>query len=112
MAIARAEHGRPIEQRFSFDLPPIPEHIESLGEIRLRKAGIEFERYIERRQRLVILVGHTQHPPERAMAKTIEVIERHGIASLAQRRFQSRNPILRLVNKGTLQIDVAERAMA
>ena len=93
-------------------LPPVPEQVEPLGEIGLRKAWIELQGYIERRQRFVILMGHAQGSSERAVAKTIKLIERHRMTRLAQRRFQSRRAIFRLVNKGALQIDVAESAMA
>ena len=65
-----------------------------------------------RRQRFVILMGRAQDSSERAVAKAIEVIERHRMTPLAQRRFQSRRAIFRLVDKRALQIDVAERAMA
>ena len=93
MAVARAEHGRPIEQRFRFDLAPVPEHVEPLGEIGLRKTWIELQRYVERRQRLVVLMGHAQDTSERAVAKAIEFVERHRMAPLAQRRFQPRRAI-------------------
>ena len=112
MAVAWTEHGRSIEQRFRFNLSPVPEQIKPLREICLRKAWIELQGYIESRQRFIILMGQTQGSSERAVAKTIKVIERHGITRLAQRRFQSRRAILWLVNKGALQIDVAESAMA
>ena len=112
MAVARTEHGRAIEQRFRFDLSPVPEQVEPLREIGLRKAWIELERYIERRQRFVILMGHAQDSSERAVAKTIELIERDRMTPLAQRRFQPRRAIFRLVDERALQIDVAERAMA
>ena len=55
MAVARTEHGRPVEQRFRFDLPPVPQQIEPLGKIPLRKAWIEFQRKVQRRQRFIIL---------------------------------------------------------
>jgi hypothetical protein len=57
-------------------------------------------------------MGQAQGSSECALAKTIKVIERHRITRLAQRRFQSRRAILWLVNKGALQIYVAESAMA
>ena len=75
MAVARAEHGRAIEQRFRFDLPPVPEQVEPLGEIGLRKAWIELKRHIERCQRFVILMGQAQGPSKCAVAKAIELIE-------------------------------------
>ena len=112
VAVARTEHGRPVEQRFCFDLSPVPEQVEPLREIGLRKAWIELQGYIERRQRFVILMGHAQHSSERAVTETIEFIERHRMTPLAQRLFQSRRAIFRLVNEGALQIDVAESAMA
>ena len=112
MAVARTEHDRPIEQRFRFDLPPVPEHVEPLGEIGLRKTWIELQRYVERRQCLVVLMGQAQSASERAVAETIELVERHRMAPLAQRGFQPRRAILRFVDERALDIDVAERAMA
>ena len=43
MAVARTEHRRSVEQRFRFELPPVPEQVEPLGEIALRKARIELQ---------------------------------------------------------------------
>jgi hypothetical protein len=57
-------------------------------------------------------MGQAQGSSEGALAKTIKVIERHRITRLAQRHFQSRWAILWLINKGALQIDVAESAVA
>ena len=112
MAVARTEHDRSIEQRLCFNLSPIPEQIEPLGEIGLRKAWVELQRYVERCQRLVVLMAQAQSPSERAVAETIELVERHRMAPLAQRGFQPRRAIFRLVNERALHIDVAERAMA
>src|SRR6478672_2962046 len=55
MAVSRTEHGRPIKQRFRFDLPPVPQQIESLRKISLREARIEFQRQVDDSQRFVIL---------------------------------------------------------
>ena len=112
MAVARTEHDRPVEQRFRLDLPSVPQHVEPLGEIGLRKTRIELQRYVERCQRLVVLMGQAQSASERAVAETIELVERHRMAPLAQRGFQPRRAIFRFVNERALQIDVAERAMA
>ena len=112
VAVARTEHGRAIEQRLRFDLASVPEQVESLREICLRKAWIELQGNIDRRQRLVILMGHAQDPSERAVTETIESIERDCMTPLAQRRFQPRRAIVRIVKEGALQIDVAESAMA
>ena len=71
-----------------------------------------FQRYVERCQRLVVLMGQAQSASERAVAETVELVERHRMVPLAQRRFQPRRAIFRFVNERALQIDVAERAMA
>src|SRR6185369_17971400 len=97
MAVARAQHGRPIEQRYRLDLPPVPKHVEPLGEIGLRKTRIELQRYVERCQRLVVLMGQAQGASERAMAETIELVERHRMAPLTQRGFQPAGAIFRFV---------------
>ena len=112
MAVAQAQHGRPIEQRLRLDLPSVPQHVKPLGEIGLRKTRIEFQRYVERCQRLVVLMGQAQSASERAVAETVELVERHRMVPLAQRRFQPRRAIFRFVNERALQVDIAERAVA
>ena len=86
MAVARTEHDRPVEQRFRLDLPSVPQHVEPLGEIGLRKTRIELQRYVERCQRLVVLMGQAQSASERAVAETIELVSATA-APLAQRGF-------------------------
>src|SRR5829696_1591005 len=112
MAVARTEHGSPVEQRLCFDLPPVPQQIEPLGKISLRKAWIEFNRYIDGRQRLVILTAQAQRAPEGAVTKTIEVVERHGGTCLPQCRFKPRRANLGIVIQRALDVDVGECAMA
>src|SRR4051794_1726508 len=77
----------------------------------LSKAWIELQRLVESRQRFIILTGQAQGSSECTVAKTIKIIERHGITCLMQRRFQSRRAIFWLVMKCALQIHVAESAM-
>ena len=112
MAVARAQHGRPVEQRFRLDLAPVPQHVEPLGEVGLCKARIELHRYVERCQRLIVLMRQAQGASERAVAEAIELVERHRMTPLTQRRFQPARAIFRFVNERALDIDVAERAVA
>jgi hypothetical protein len=47
-------------------------------------------------------MGHAQDSSERAVTETIEFIERNRMTPLAQRLFQSRRAIFRLINEGAL----------
>src|SRR5579862_2374096 len=55
MTVTRTEHCRPVEQRFRLELASVPQQIEALRKVSLRKAWIEFQRQINGCQCFVVL---------------------------------------------------------
>jgi hypothetical protein len=104
--IARAELCRPFKQRDRLLGTTGPHQGEAEGEVPLRKAGVEFDRPLEFRDSLVVMLEKRMGAPKHTAAKAVALVESDSVPACGQRRLQESRPVPGVSVEGPLQVYV------
>ncbi|MCU0890039.1 MAG: hypothetical protein MUC64_18900, partial [Rubritepida sp.] len=88
-----------------------PDHGAAEGEMRLREARVQRHRFLEQRDRLLVVVAEGVHPAEDAEVHAVLGIEPDGIAARLQRLLEPRGARVAIAHHRLLQQHVGEAAM-